>query len=510
MKLRDENQKTGHLLAFISRKDREDNFSFFFPVEGLDQFDTLLIITNGFERCAENFSDTYNFIGYSIADAGRLEDAFPEVDKSRMLRFEMDEFLTEEPQFCEDFAKVLLERQVRKEFPLFPDIITGAMATGVNFYDRTEEIKIIRDNLEKGRNLLLRAPRRYGKSSLLHHLFGNPFPGWRICYVDLEGGKSSEDFAEQILKGLIKKEDFNACLPEHLSSLEVWKKSEGRKKDVVWEERRKINENWKSYLESIFEALNSAEGHFLLILDEVSFILEDMIYVGDQGKDKVYDLVEWFHGARNDNKKLSFILSGSEHLPSFLEANGINARLDDLKTLRLGLFDRQASRELIFLALAGQKIAVRPAELDRILTLMGEPIPYFLQLFLDTLGSACRETRGLSFDEIETVYYQELLGSKSKRYFESIRQQVYRYNRYGERNRAGAESLLDKLAVNDFVERQEFEAIWQETTGSARQFEVMLSLLRDDFYVNEENDSVFIASKLLKDWWERHALTGKR
>ena len=141
---------------------------------------------------------------------------------------------------------------------------------------------------------------------------------------------------------------------------------------------------------------------------------------------------------------------------------------------------------------------------------MGEPIPYFLQLFLDTLGRICRETSGLSFDEIEAAYYQELLGSGSKRYFESIRQQVYRYDRYGERNRAGAESLLDELAVNNFVDRRELEVIWQEATGSKKQFDVMLSILRDDFYVKEENYSVFITSKLLKNWWERHALAGKR
>jgi hypothetical protein len=510
MKLRDESQKTGHLLAFISKTDREDNFSFFFPVEGLAQFDSLLMIAKGFEHCAASLRDTYDIIGYSIANAARLEDAFPEVDKSRMLRFELDEFITEDTQFCEDFAKVVLERQAQREFPLFPDIVTGAMATGANFYDRSNAIKIIRDNIEKGNNLLLRAPRRYGKTSLLYHLFRNPSPGWCICYVDLEGGKSSEDFVEQILKGLIKKKESNVCLPEHLSMLEVWKKREGWKKEIVRDERKKIRKNWKSYLEAKFESMNSAKDRFLIILDEVSFLLEDMICAGDQGIDKVGELMEWFHGIRKDTKKLSFILSGSEHLPSFLEANGIDGRLDDLEPLHLGLFDGQVAREFIFLALAGQKIVVRPAEIEQILTLIGEPIPYFLQLFLDTLGRICRETSGLSFDEIEAVYYQELLGSGSKRYFESIRQQVYRYDRYGERNRAGAESLLDELAVNNFVDRRELEAIWQEATGSKKQFDVMLSILRDDFYVKEENYSVFITSKLLKNWWERHALAGKR
>jgi hypothetical protein len=510
MKLQNENQKTGHLISFASRKDREDNFSFFFPVEGLDQFDALLIITQGFECCAESVRDKHEFKTYSIADAGRPEDAFPEVDKRRMVRFDLDQFLTADIQFCENFARLLIQRQTQKETPLFPNIVTGAMAAGGDFYNRGKEIASIRDILESGSNLLLRAPRRYGKSSLLHHLYGNPFPGWRICHVDLEGGKSSEDFVELILRGLIGREGFDACLPEHLCGLEVWKESESRKTEIIREERRKIKKNWQSYMEAMFKAMNSAEERFLLILDEVSFLLEDMIYADDKGRDKVDELMGWFHGARDNTQDLSFVLSGSEHLPGFLRANGIDGRLDDLETLHLGLFGQQTAREFVFLALAGQKIAVRPEEIDRILTLMGEPIPYFLQLFLDTLGRTCRETSVLSLDGIDTVYYQELLGSGSKRYFESIQKQVYRYNRYGERNCAGAESLLDKLTVNTFVDRSELEAIWQEVTGNKKQFAVMLSILRDDFYVREEAGSVFMGSKLLKDWWERHALAGNR
>jgi hypothetical protein len=510
MRLRDENQKTGHLLTFASKEERADNFSFFFPVEGLEQFDSLLKVIKGIERYFQGFKNNYEFIGNSVADIGRLEEVFSEIDKSRMLRFELEEFLAEDSQFIEDFAKIVIERQIKKESPIFPSIRPGAMATGSNFYDRNKEIEEIWRKVQKGENLLLRAPRRYGKSSILDHISKNPLPGWRICYVDLEGGKSTEDFVEFTLKGLIQKKECSVCLPKSLSALELWKKSESNKLRVLRDERKKIRENWQEYVETILKSIDSGEDRFLLIFDEVSFLLEDMIGPRDQDKNKVNELMLWFREARKKTKRISFILSGSEHLPSFLESFGIDGHLDDLETVHLALFESQVAREFVFLVLAGKKIVIRLPEIYSTLALMGEPIPYFLQLFLDILSRVCAEMRSLSFDQIEKAYHQELLGPESKRYFETIQLQLERYNRYGERYRAGAESILDELAVNDLVDLGHLEVIWKEATESKERFEVILSILQDDFYVKQENGKAFFASKLLKDWWERHGLAGKR
>ncbi|MBW2699828.1 MAG: hypothetical protein JRF33_03325, partial [Deltaproteobacteria bacterium] len=140
------------------------------------------------------------------------------------------------------------------------------------------------------------------------------------------------------------------------------------------------------------------------------------------------------------------------------------------------------------------------------LSLIGEPIPYFLQLFLDSLCRICGEGKTLSIKKIKETYYDELLGSGSKRYFESIGKQLDRYNRYEQISRAGAERLLNELAVNESVDKRNLEAIWKKTTGSNVGFELMLGILHDDFYVKEDKSRIFLASKLLKDWWVRHVM----
>jgi hypothetical protein len=514
MRLRDENQRTGHLLSFISKDNRDDNFSFFFPVKGLNQFDSLLEITAGFERVLQKYWQAYESVGYSIADFSRMEDPFPEVNRRRVSIFEQDEFLSEDCKFMDDFGEIIIDRHMRKHEPIFPGIITGAMATGSSFYDRRDKIEEIWEDLEKGNNILLRAPRRYGKSSMLHHISRNPPKKWRVCFVDLEGGKSPEDFVEYLLvKGMFLEKDCNLCLPDRLSVLDIHGKTEIEKADIIRQERKKIQQDWQSYAKELFSSIEDKSGgdRFLFILDEFTFLIEDMLENSKNNPDTVNVLLEWFRGIRDQTGRIQFVLSGSEHLPTFLKRFKINGVLEDLNEVHLGLFDEKTSREFVFLVLSGQKVVAPRSEIDHILHLMGSPIPYFLQLFLDAVCRKCKEEQSLSLYEIENVYYGELLGSGSKRYFESIRKQLERYNRYGPRSRAGAEGILDQLAMNDSVALDTLKVIWQEITDRDEHFETILGLMQDDFYIKEDNhQALFFGSKLLKDWWRKHGLSGLR
>ncbi len=511
MRLRDEKQKTGHLLSFTSTKESKENFSFFFPVKNLDQFDSLLEVTNGFEKCTKEHFPDYEFTGYSIPDLGKVDADFQELNTGRISIFEQEEFLAEDLGFLKDFARIVIDRHIEKSKPLFPEIVIGALVSGGDFYDRKDKIETIWNVLEKGENFLLRAPRRYGKSSMLKFMMDNPRKGWRVCYTDLEGGKSSEDFVEYILKkGVFRQDECIKCLPDHLSELDIPNKSEMEKLEIIREERRKIISDWKTYAKELFDAIErkSGEDNYLLILDEISFLIEDMIDSRESGLEAVRDLLKWFNEKRKTYKKIRFIVSGSEHLPSFLSAYRIDGQLDSLKEETLDLFDKTTAREYIFLVLAGRKIVARKEEIDFIMELLGNPIPYFLQLFLDVVISNCNKRQSITIKDMEEIYYKELLGPDRKRNFESIVRQLDRYKRYGELSGRGAERLLDETAINKRPSLEKLKAIWQEVTGSEKNFEVMVGIIQDDFYIKQHvDDTLSFNSKLLLDWWNIHGLS---
>ncbi len=509
MKLRKETIQTGHLLAFISKQDATDNFSIFFPVRGLEQFDSLLKITRGFELCSDKYRERYDFVEYSIADFGRIEESFQNVDRKRLVVFDPSGFLDSDFEFVERFGRIVLERLSGQFDPIFPNIVTGANATGTDFYDRRQTIEKIFQLLDEGENILFRAPRRYGKSSLLKHIEKYPPGNWHVCYIDLEGGKSCEDFVEQIFKGLLLNPSCSYCLPDEISVQKIGEKPEMEKMDFIRQERSKIRKNWKAYAENLFKSVNTkaVDKKILLVLDEVSFLIEDMMVHSEGNKQEVRELLLWFREIRKEMDRVQLILTGSEHLPTFLQGFGIDeGLLSDLKPMSLELFDPQTAVDFIFLTLAGQKIGVVQDEINHMLSLIGKPIPYFLQLFLDAVCRVCRERQNLTCDDLTEIYYQNLLGADSKRYFESIQRQLDRYRRFDVKNSAAASRILNELANNEIRSLEQLQVLWQVETGSVERFDVMMGILQDDFYIRIKDGTASFDSKLLKDWWNRHVL----
>ena len=226
MRLRNEKLRTGHLLMFVPLKDQRENFSIFIMVKDLAQFEAVLRVTEGFREIAETLKNDFTCRSYSIADIGKLRETVPNADESRLLRFEPEEFLSDTGQINKAMMRMILERLFQRARIIFPHVRTGGMATENNFFDRAEELDRIWQKIQSGGNVLLQAPRRYGKSSLLYHIATTPRECWCACYIDLQGGKSAEDFVLLILKSLCQQDQFKKCIPAHISKQEPWNCSE--------------------------------------------------------------------------------------------------------------------------------------------------------------------------------------------------------------------------------------------------------------------------------------------
>lgn len=89
------------------------------------------------------------------------------------------------------------------------------------FCDREAETKEIIKLVKNGNNLLLKSPRRLGKSSLIYHVFNQKEINqtYNLMYIDLFGTKNAQDFAEEMLRAF-KREQFtrSARLKKQLPS----------------------------------------------------------------------------------------------------------------------------------------------------------------------------------------------------------------------------------------------------------------------------------------------------
>ena len=92
--------------------------------------------------------------------------------------------------------------------------ITGQAVTGENLYGRSRELADLWEKLEQGEHVLMLAPRRVGKTSLMQELQRDPRERWAVIYVEVEGCDGAADCVAAILAAV-------AADPQHRSRFDA-------------------------------------------------------------------------------------------------------------------------------------------------------------------------------------------------------------------------------------------------------------------------------------------------
>jgi len=82
----------------------------------------------------------------------------------------------------------------------------GQAVRGENFWNREHELASIWDAIESGSHILLVAPRRVGKTSIMFHLQDNPKDGYIVVYIDTESADSENEFWQKLFNALMEEE----------------------------------------------------------------------------------------------------------------------------------------------------------------------------------------------------------------------------------------------------------------------------------------------------------------
>ncbi|MDE0055406.1 MAG: hypothetical protein OXT64_14315 [Gammaproteobacteria bacterium] len=80
--------------------------------------------------------------------------------------------------------------------------VTGPPVIGDDLYGRHQEVDQLWAALERLENLLMLAPRRVGKTSLMRELHPDPRANWDVVYVDVEDARGAADLFARVMAEL--------------------------------------------------------------------------------------------------------------------------------------------------------------------------------------------------------------------------------------------------------------------------------------------------------------------
>lgn len=386
----------------------------------------------------------------------------------------------------------------------------GKTATGDNFFQRDKVIAEIYEALEEGQNLLLSAPRRVGKTSIIHYIKDNPSEDYYCVYVDTEDVSDSQTFFRVLLKAIFDIENKHRFLKTiekagkklkgFLSSIENVEVG-GVKIDFNDKSDEKLDyyEKFKDFLEKV-----DLDGRtILLMVDEFPVTIEHIR--DEQGEQAARNFLKQNRAIRqNDkyNQKIKFIYTGSIGLLSVVKKLNATADVNDIQTYKLRPLSLKDALDLAQMLLANYDIETSEEVLTYLLKEKIEwLIPFHIQLAIKEIRDLYRrEEREVNKSFIDEAFNELILnGSIYLEHYRGRLSQVFNRNEL-----ILVHELLKKLTEDTSIaELYLYDlAVKHQLEDS---FKNILLTLEYDGYIAETNEKQWrFYSPILKKWWSKN------
>lgn len=391
--------------------------------------------------------------------------------------------------------------------------ITGSPVEHDDFFDRPRDLARLRKELANKANVLLTAPRRVGKTSLVLRLCELERQAGRTAvFMNVEGCHDELAFAEKLVDGLNE----SGLHPEVLSRVSLaFRKARqafsGMKVGAagVDMEMGAVEDPDHSTLgralESIFRKIEGSGKPVLLAIDEMPELL---LAMGRQehGTERVSRLLHWLRALRQTyRQQVRWIFLGSIGLDSFVDDRNLRKTINDLTGMSLdALMPNEAD---IFLTRLGEGNDL-PLDMEQrslIIQRVGWPLPHHLQIVFHALvDSGARQADATT---VEAAFQQLLLPSNLSQ-FDTWRQRLD--EQFDQSDATAAKDILRHLCQHPKGRTREQILNSLMTTRAATdpatvedQIARLLQMLLRDGYLLESKGRYTFRSFLLREYWHR-------
>jgi len=287
----------------------------------------------------------------------------------------------------------------------------------------------------QGNNVLLLAPRRFGKTGVMRHMLLKPQGDYLPLYFDLEDVDSPAEFVWRLTGEILRHGGLRRLLQRVRNlpgKITDWLK---RTFDEIEFEGAKVKfkeavaQDWRTPARRIMAELEKAPQTLLFILDELPAMLERL--AGPRGgKGPANAFLSWFRAVRLHQKdrlrRHRFVVGGSIGIDPILRRLSASETLNDFERVYVEPLAREEAKRLVADLAASLEIRCDEAVRSEVLALIGPAVPYFIHLLFSQLALLPPAQRQpLTVDALQRVYRGRILGPTCKHYFEHYRQRWF-------------------------------------------------------------------------------------
>ena len=392
--------------------------------------------------------------------------------------------------------------------------ITGQPVVGDDLYGRDYELRTLWERLERGEHVLLLAPRRVGKTSLMLELRRQPRPNWHVIYIDVEGAADAADLFADILAQLAGHPTYRRGI-ENIPGWQAAKNIFGAANfsvkagvgDLKVELASAMRVDWHRRADQIRARLaaTEAEGRLLIIIDELPLLVSRLVENGPKQDAELLlsKLREW-RQAPDLRSSVSTLAGGSIGLEGVVQRAGLSGIINDLVPFHLESWNRSTAQQFLCEVSRGSGFPLVESTVEQVLDLLYDPVPYHLQLFFQALRDECRGNPALLTRElVQSCFEQRLAGASGTAHLDhyATRLEIA----LGEQERGAALAILVRLSrLASPTEWATVKELQQLMAGREAAFRSALRVLEADGYIHRDGERISFRSNLLRQWWRKH------
>ena len=381
-------------------------------------------------------------------------------------------------------------------------IRTGNPVRGANFFRRDDLIEKIWEEMELGSNILLVAPRRVGKTSLMYYLLDNPREHYHFIFLDTESVNDGNEFYKKLLSKLLTsdfirgKDKLFSLLKEHSPGIKKIGKD-----GVEFELGREFD-----YLNEFLKIVDKIElndQRLIILIDEFSQTVENI--KNDENERKAIRFLQKNRELRQEyliEKNIRFIYSGSIGLENIVKRINASKNINDLTPIRVNPLTKSKAEEMVNMLLKNVEFKLNRKMIKYIIGKIEWLIPFYIQLVIQAIKDYQKEN---DLNEINEEVVQSALSEviSQQNYFENWHSRlkalfkVYEYN--------FAKELLNRISTSNSIESNEIHDIAVKHNIGNDYLEVLGSLVYDGYINNNEDMKIYrFNSPILRMWWWKY------
>lgn len=388
--------------------------------------------------------------------------------------------------------------------------ITGPPVVDDDLYGREYELARLWERLEQGEHVLMLAPRRVGKTSLMLELRRAARKGWDVIYVDVEGAAGPADCVAAIVAALAADPGYRnrfEAIPFSNAVKDVFARLQSVSVDVLRVELKDaIGREWEHAADQLLARLTSlpdAGSNLLIILDELPLLISRLLRTGERRHDAELLLSRLRHWRQAPalRNRIRTLIGGSIGLEGILRRAGLSGSINDLAPFHVESWGRSTAVE--FLKRLGSDCDFRldGESITHILELLQDPVPYHVQLFFSALRDACGgNPSGVSRKLIERCFEERLAGARGTAHLDHYADRLE--IAFDEREHDMARDILSRACRR--AGGVKLVALGDLLRLSDRAVRSVLRDLEADGYVRNTGSRIEFRSNLLRVWWRKH------